>query len=454
MSLADQIWDFAEIRFREHQSSAAQMEALRHEGFQISRNLAGMPTAFVAEFGKGAPVIAILGEFDALAGLSQVAGMLEKKPIDPERQGHGCGHHLLGTAGIMAAVAVKGHLEATGGMGTIRYYGCPAEEGGSGKTYMARSGVFNDVDAALCWHPGTLTGVMAMDTLANIQAYFHFTGTASHAAVSPHLGRSALDAVELMNVGANYMREHMPQTARMHYAVTNTGGISPNVVQADASVLYLVRSPDMEDVKSLFARVQDIAKGAALMTQTTVRCQIDRATSPMLANNVLDQLLQTRLEGDWAPGFDPVDQDFADKIRETFSESEIAASFQLFELETDAGLAMHHGVVPLPTQRLLLSGSTDVSDVSQVVPTAQFYGACYAVGTQFHTWQMVTQGKLPAAHKGMTSAAVVLASSAIDLMQDAELLAAAKAEFKLRRGGRPYECPIPADISPPVEQAA
>ncbi|WP_244559939.1 M20 family metallopeptidase [Ensifer aridi] len=454
IALADHIWDLAEIRFQEHESSKAQMQALEEEGFRIERNIAALPTAFTAEYGAGSPVIAILGEYDALAGLSQVAGATEMQPIDPSKEGHGCGHHLLGTAGVMAAVAVKDYLRANNGSGTIRYYGCPAEEGGSGKTFMARAGAFDDVDTALCWHPSPFNAVNVSDTLANLQAYFHFAGKASHAAVSPHLGRSALDAVELMNVGVNYMREHMPQTARVHYAITSTGGISPNVVQAEASVLYLVRSLDIGAVWAIFERVKKIAEGAALMTETTVECEIDRATSAMLPNTVLDRALQRNLEAAGGPDFDASDFDFGERIRETLSEEEIADSFVQLGLDVDLSKVMHTGVVPLGNQRQLDLGSTDVADVSRVVPTAQFWGACYAVGTPFHSWQMVAQGKLPAAHKGMTYAAKVLAATALDLLNERSLVEAAKTEYRSRMDGNPYECPIPDDVLPKVLRKA
>nr|WP_026187616.1 M20 family metallopeptidase [Ensifer sp. BR816] len=450
IALSDQIWDLAEIRFQEYRSSKAQMQALEGEGFRITPNIGELPTAFVAEYGSGSPVIAILGEYDALAGLSQVAGATEMQPIDPTKEGHGCGHHLLGTAGVMAAVAVKDHLKENGACGTIRYYGCPAEEGGSGKTFMARAGAFEEVDAALCWHPSSFNGVNVSDTLANLQVYFHFTGKASHAAVSPHHGRSALDAVELMNVGANYMREHMPPTARVHYAITNTGGISPNVVQAEASVLYLVRSPDIQGVRCIFERVKKIAEGAALMTETTVKCEIDRATSSILPNTVLDRAVQQNLEAARGPNFDASDFAFSERIRKTFSKEEIADSFLQLGLDVDPAKVMHTDVMPFSNQRQLDLGSTDVADVSRVVPTTQFWGACYAIGTAFHSWQMVAQGKLPAAHKGMTYAAKVLAATALDLLNDRSLLEAAKAEYRSRMNGNPYECPIPAEVLPPV----
>jgi aminobenzoyl-glutamate utilization protein B len=450
-ALADRVWGYAEIRFSETRSAADQESALKAEGFRVTSGVAGLPTAFVAEAGSGGPVIAILGEYDALAGLSQVAGSAEKQAEVPDGNGHGCGHNLLGAAALAAAVAVKDYLAAEGIAGTVRYYGCPAEEGGSGKTYMVRDGLFDDVDAALTWHPGTITHVMTCSSLANIQAYFRFTGRASHAAASPELGRSALDAVELMNVGVNYMREHMPQEARVHYAVTNTGGISPNVVQAEAEVLYLIRAPEMSVVEELFARVRKIAEGAALMTETEVAMTLDRATSSLLPNGVLERTLQESLTELEAVPFDAADEAFGRDLRRTLSVQDIAASFKMADQEVDESAVMVGKVLPLSQTRGLLSGSTDVGDVSRVVPTAQFWGACYTVGTPFHSWQLVAQGKSPAAHKGMIFAAKALAGAAIKLLHSPQTVAAAKAELAHRMRGKPYHSPVPADVKPRMD---
>jgi aminobenzoyl-glutamate utilization protein B len=295
--VADRIWELAETRWEEHESMATQIESIGNEGFRVTTGIAGIPTAFVAEAGTEGPVIAILGEYDALAGLSQEDGVAEPLQAagNTTGNGHGCGHNLLGTAGLMAAVAVKDYLAANGLPGRVRYYGCPAEEGGSAKTFMVRAGVFNDVDAALCWHPGSYNALMAGDTLANIQVYFRFKGRASHAAAAPHLGRSALDAVGLMSAGVNYMREHMPSDARIHYAYTDNGGVAPNVVQASAAVLYLIRARDLVTMNALFERVKKIAEGAALMTETTVEVEVDKACSNVLGNDPLERAMQANL---------------------------------------------------------------------------------------------------------------------------------------------------------------
>lgn len=453
-ALADRIWATPELRFEEARSSAEQIAMLEAEGFAVTRGVAGMATAFVAEFSTGggsdAPVIAFLGEFDALAGLSQQAECLKPTPVEKDGNGHGCGHNLLGTAAIQAAAALKEVVAAQGVAATIRYYGCPGEEGGSGKTYMAREGLFDDVDAALTWHPGVFNGVMYESSLANVQAYFRFAGRAAHAAAAPEIGRSALDAVELMNVGVNYMREHMPQAARVHYAVTNTGGVSPNVVQANAEVLYLVRAPETEVAVELFERITDIARGAALMTQTVMSYEIDRATSNILLNTTLAKAMQRNLDLVGAPDFDADDLAFAQRLTEaTLTKADLISSTRQYGQPAEQPAPLHQGILPLAEKEGLMSGSTDVGDVSWATPTVQCWTACYAIGTPFHAWQLVTQGKRPAAHKGMTLAAKAMALTGADLIADADLRAAAKAEWRQRTGGRAYQCPIPADIAPP-----
>jgi aminobenzoyl-glutamate utilization protein B len=455
-ALADRIWAMPELRFDEARSSAEQIAVLEQEGFHVTKGVAGMATAFVAEWssGAGGPVIGFLGEFDALAGLSQEADCLAPKPVEAGGNGHGCGHNLLGTAGMLAAAALKDTLSATGTPATLRYFGCPGEEGGSGKTYMARDGLFSDVDIALCWHPDVFNRVMYESSLANIQAYFRFTGKAAHAAASPQLGRSALDAVELMNVGVNYMREHMPGEARVHYAITNSGGVSPNVVQANAEVLYLVRAPKFDTVEVLFERVKDIARGAALMTQTTMSMEFDRATSNILLNTTLSRAMQRNLDLIGGPGFDADDLDFAARLTEAaLTPEDIAASAAQYGQPAEQPVPLHLGILPFAEREGLMSGSTDVADVSWATPTVQCNTACYAIGTPFHTWQTVTQGKRPAAHKGMFLAAQAMALTAADAIADPDLIAEARAEWTKRTGGKPYRAPIPADLQPPTSSS-
>ncbi len=453
IELSDRIWDNPEIRYQEHGAAADHIAMLRKQGFRITENIADIPTAFMGEAGSGKPVIAVLGEFDALAGLSQECGVAERKPLVESGHGHGCGHNLLGSASLLAATAVKNFLAENGLPGTVRYYGCPAEEGGSGKTFMARAGAFEDVDAAVSWHPGAFNAVFNEPSLANVQAYFRFDGRASHAGSSPHLGRGALDAVELMSVGVQYMREHMPTTARVHSAITNSGGISPNVVQPFAEVLYLVRSPDIDDLWPLFERVKKVAAGAALMTETEVSVEIDRACSSILPNDTLAEAMYDNLVRLGPPPFDDLDKAFARKIQATLTKEDILAAYseRASVLKPDLEKPLHDGILPIKGMKPS-SGSTDVGDVSWIVPTIQMWGACHAIGTPGHSWQLVAQGKMPLAHKGMIFAAKAMAATTLDALTDPDLLVRAKAELDERLGERGYRCPIPEDVLPPCNR--
>ncbi|MBM6594065.1 M20 family metallopeptidase [Microvirga pudoricolor] len=445
---SDRIWAMPELAFEEHRSVEEQIAMLERDGFRITRNVAGMATAFIAEAGGGGPVIAVLGEFDALPDLAQEAGVTEHKPTMAGTPGHGCGHNLLGSGSALAAVALKMALEEAGIAGTVRYYGCPAEESGSGKTFMARHGSFDDVDAAFSWHPSVVNEVQTTSSLATVQAYFRFKGRAAHAAAIPHLGRSALDAVELMNVGVNYMREHMPSDARVHYSITNTGGDAPNVVQAYAESLYLVRSPELADAQKLFERVKRIAEGAALMTETSVSVQITDATSNVLPNKALQGAMYENMRRLGPPAFDAADRAFAEKLqRASLTDEDILASVKPHDVSLKVKV-LHDGILAMPERETVMMGTTDVGDVSWVVPTAQCHAACFAIGTPFHTWQLVAQGNLPAAHKGMVLAAKAMAATAADAFRNPDLIARAKAELKERTGGKAYVCPIPDDVTP------
>jgi aminobenzoyl-glutamate utilization protein B len=445
---ADRIWSMPELAFEEHRSVEEQIAMLEKDGFRIMRNVGGMETAFIAEAGSGGPIIGLLGEFDALPDLSQVEDAISHQPLAQGAPGHGCGHNLLGSGSALAAVALKLALEEGGIPGTVRYYGCPAEESGSGKTFMARIGAFDDLDAALSWHPSVVNEVCTTSSLATVQAYFRFTGRAAHAAAIPHLGRSALDAVELMNVGVNYMREHMPSDARVHYSITNTGGNAPNVVQAFAESLYLVRSPELADAQKLFERVKKIAEGAALMTETTVAVQITDATSNVLPNKALQAAMYENMIRLGPPDFDAQDEAFAERLRAASLTSEdIAASVKNHDPRL-ASKPLHDGILTMPERETVSMGTTDVGDVSWIVPTAQCHTACFAIGTPFHTWQLVAQGKRPAAHKGMVLAAKAMATTAADALRNPDLIARAKAELKERTGGKSYVCPIPEDVTP------
>lgn len=452
IDLADRVWAMPEVCYTEVRSAAEHLAELRHQGFRITENVADIPTALVGEWGEGGPVIAFLGEYDALPGLSQEAGVAEPRPIEVGGHGHGCGHNLLGSAALLAATAVKDWLGANKVPGRVRYYGCPAEEGGAAKTFMVRSGAFADADIAITWHPNSFWEVAVTPSLANTRADFIFTGRASHAAVSPHLGRSALDAVELMNVGVNYMREHMPSEARVHYALLDTGGIAPNVVQAHARVRYSIRDRDLHGMNELVARVHKIAQGAALMTETQMEMRIISAVSNVLDNTPLEQTLHRIMADLGPPHFDEADKAFAAKIRATLTERDIASVYHAIGMDpTDRPLADF--IVPLDAKRNPQVGSTDVGDVSWVVPTVQVHAPTVAIGTPFHTWQIVAQGKSAHAHKAMVQAAKAMAALGVQALGDPQLIAAAKADLRKRTARTPYVSPLPDNVAPPLDMS-
>src|ERR1700761_9567355 len=453
-ALSDRVWGMPELCYGEFRSCAEHTSMLEQQGFRVTKNVAGIPTAEMGEAGEGGPVIAILGEYDALPGLSQEAGVAEPKPMPGDGYGHGCGHNLLGSASMLAATAVKDYLEAHGIKGRVRYYGCPAEEGGAAKGFMARAGAFSDVDIAITWHPSAFAGVTEPVSLANTRIDFSFTGRASHAAAAPHLGRSALDAVELMNVGVNYMREHMPSDARVHYALLDAGGIAPNVVQARAKVRYLIRARDLPELTRLIERVRKIADGAALMTETRVESQVVSAVSNLLANTPLERAMQENLDRIGAPPFDENDRKTAAKFQATLTEEDIQAAYRRAGVPVKDNTPLCDFIVPADAKPNGGIGSTDVGDVSWVVPTVQARGATYAIGTPGHSWQLTAQGKMPAAHKGLVHVAKVMAGTALDVIQDEVLLARAKANHQARTSRTPYVCPLPADIEPPIKMSA
>jgi aminobenzoyl-glutamate utilization protein B len=450
--LSDRVWGTPEVCYTEARSCAEHLAELRHQGFRITEKVAGIPTAVMGEWGEGGPVIAFLGEYDALPGLSQEADVAEPRPLEAGGHGHGCGHNLLGSAALLAATAVKDWLAAHSVPGRVRYYGCPAEEGGAAKAFMVRSGAFDDVDIAITWHPSSFWEVVVTPSLANTRADFLFTGRTSHAAASPHLGRSALDAVELMNVGVNYMREHMPSDARIHYAVLDTGGIAPNVVQAHARVRYSIRARDLPGMNELVQRVHKVAQGAALMTETKVEMRIISAVSNVLANTPLEQALHRIMEELGPPHFDEADKDFATKIRATLTEKDIATVYHTIGMDpTDRPLADF--LVPLDARRNPLIGSTDVGDVSWVVPTVQVHAPTVAIGTPLHTWQVVAQGKSPAAHKAMVQAAKAMAGLGVRALTEPDLIVSAKADLKKRTARTPYVSPLPDNVAPPLDMS-
>ena len=434
--LADQIWDWAELGYQETQSSGALRDLLRAADFRIEPGVAGIPTAFIASSGSGSPVIAIMGEFDALPGVSQAA-----VPYAAERanapNGHACGHHLFGVGSAAAAIAVSDWLRATGTPGTIRFYGTPAEEGGAGKVYMVRAGLFDDVDAVLHWHPGAQNSADASSSLSNKSAKFRFSGRASHAAVSPWNGRSALDGVEAMNYLVNLMREHVEPETRIHYVITR-GGEAPNVVPAQAEVFYYVRHPEMSEVKALFARIVQAAEGAALGTETEMSYEVIHGLYNVLPNRTLAEVVHRQLSTLGGYSYSEEERAFAQRIQESFP----------------------HGAPPLTTVGEIKSfevtergsgGSTDVGDVSWVVPTAGLSTATWVPGTSAHSWQAVAAGGTSIGHKGMLLAARTLALSAAEYFENPALLQTAKAEL-LRRQGEDFRYEsLLGDREPPLD---
>ncbi|OUJ10985.1 M20 family metallopeptidase [Acetobacter sp. DsW_063] len=451
IGLSDAVWDVPELNYGEFASCALHKNALEAQGFRVTTNVGGLPTAVMGEAGAGGPVIAILGEYDALPGLSQAAGEATHMPLPGDGSGHGCGHNLLGSAALLAATAVKDWLAETGAPGRVRYYGCPAEEGGAGKGFMVREGVFDDVDIAITWHPAHFAGVFPAASLANQIIDFTFTGRASHAAAAPHLGRSALDAAELMNVGVNYMREHMLPSSRIHYAYQDAGGVAPNVVQSRTVIRYTVRATELDELLRLTARVRKIADGAALMTETMVSSAVLSGMANLLGNTTLEHVLQANLERLGPPQFDEADRAFAQSIRESLTPEDIAAPFVAACLPIDPEKSLCDAILPYRSDSFrTMMGSTDVGDVSWVVPTAQALGATCAIGTPFHTWQMTAQGKSPLAHKGMVHVAKAMAGTAIDVLRDETLLARVKREHAEKIAKTPYVSPIPPDVQPPL----
>ncbi|PAB59614.1 M20 family metallopeptidase [Anaeromicrobium sediminis] len=442
----DKIWEFAEIRFQEHESAKLQMEVLKKEGFEVKKGLSGIDTAFFGSFGEGYPVIGILGEFDALSELSQKADMAVREPIVEGGNGHGCGHHTLGASSLASAVALKDYMKENNLKGTIRYYGCPAEESGGGKTFMVRDGYFKDVDVALTWHPSSSNCVLESGFLANVKVLFDFKGISAHAAASPELGRSALDAVELMNIGVNFLREHMIDEARIHYAITDAGGNSPNVVQHKAQVFYTIRALKSPQVQELFMRVKDIAKGAALMTGTEVTTRVVGGYSDYLANDTLSRIMAIHAK-EVVNEIDYTDDElaYAEKFKNTLG-VELKSMEKIMNLDKEAmKKPIMKGLLP-PPKKLL--GSSDVGDVSWVVPMAQFMGNCYALGTPAHSWQMVAQGKSSITHKGMIAAAKIMALTAAEVFQNPAVIDKIKEDHLENLDGNEYICPIADDVIP------
>ena len=455
--VADEIWDYAELSLQEERSAKLYCDTLRAEGFTVEENVCNISTAFTATYGAGKPVIGILAEYDALSGLSQVGGSLVREEVTPGGTGHGCGHNLLGAGAFAAALGVKHWLERSGKPGTVILYGCPGEEGGASKSFMARDGVWAELDAALTWHPEDVNEVRTGSTNSCIQVQYQFEGIASHAAGSPELGRSALDAVELMNIGVQFLREHTSDKARIHYAITDAGGRSPNVVQPRATALYMVRSNHVAEAVELQKRVDKIAEGAALMTETTYKRTFIDGLADTIPNHVLESLLYENYAVLGIPSYTEEEHAYADALAKTYptcentpgtgSKHDPLYAANAKKLRREAGHYMNDFLLPLFSGECFQPGSTDVGDVSWLTPTAQIHVSAWPNGCPGHSWQNVSCDRTSIGHKAAVHAGKVLAATAIDLMERPDILAKAREEFELRTA-EGYTCPIPEGAVP------
>ena len=432
-----QIWDYAELGYHETKSSELLQEQLKAAGFRVQAGVTNEPTGFIASYGEGKPVVAILGEFDALPGLSQQT-VPTRDPVTAGAPGHGCGHNLLGAGAALAAVALKQYMEAHHLAGTLRYYGTPAEEGGSGKVYMVRDGAFRDVDVVIHWHPGDSNSVSNGGQLAMVSAKFTFHGVAAHAAMAPARGRSALDAVMLMGNGVEFMREHVPSTTRVHYVVSK-GGVAPNIVPDLAQLDLVARSPWNTTLKDVWDWIQKIAQGATLMTGTTLEIKGIGSYANIVANDPLAAVAQKNLQEVGGYTMDAEQKKFALELQKTFG------------IADPPGLDTTNQVEPLhqfdPNEP---AASTDVGDVSWNVPTIGFSAATFVPGSAAHTWQATAAAGMSIGQQGMVVAAKAIALTALDLFSDPALVQAAKTDFAKQTAGKSYYTAIPADQKPPI----
>lgn len=454
--VSDAVWAKPELSLKEFESAKLYCDTLRKYGFEVTEGLAGVATAFCGRYGSGRPVIGILGEFDALSGLSQAAGCSEHKPLVEGAPGHGCGHNMLGAGALGAAFAVKDYLEKSGQPGTVIFYGCPGEEGGAGKAFMAREGMWRELDCALTWHPSDVNEVVTGTNNSSIQVLYKFHGVSAHAAGDPENGRSALDAVELMNTGVQYLREHMTSDCRVHYAIIDAGGVSPNVVQSEASVLYMVRANKVRDSVKLLARVDKIAQGAALMTETSFDRQFIDGTAELVPNYTLEELLYRIFNEVGLPEYSAEEKTLAEALRKTYDVTTapgIAAGFDadiaadVAERTNGLSDALCGFIMPEYHSAGFVAGSTDVGDVSWQTPAAQVHCVTFPFGAAGHSWQNVSSGGTSLGHKGLINAAKIIACAAIELMNDPETLQKARDEFA-RRTKSGYVCPIEPDAVP------
>lgn len=456
--VSDKIWEYAEIRFCVPKSSQLLCDILKKEGFQVENRIAHMDNAFVATYGEGEPVIGILAEFDALTNMSQVCDLVEKRPQIKGENGHACGHNALGAGALAGAVGIKDYLEKNKKTGTIKFFGCPAEESGYGKSFMASEGVFDDVDSMLTWHPMDTTGLWSNSTLAVNQMYFNFKGVSSHAGGAPEQGRSALDAAELMNVGVNFLREHIIDEARIHYAFIDAGGKSANVVQSTASLHYFIRAPKQYQVQEIYERVVKIAQGAALMTESEVEIVWDCACADYIVNKTLGTAMYENLKKVMPIKYTDEEMAYEQKFYDILSDAAKKSLYNkakaMFPQESEdkiasiAAMPINNEVGPLVFSDRPMTISTDVGDASWIAPTAQMMIGCMPHGVGPHSWQWVATGKSSVVHKGLIAAGKVIAMTAFDIIENPDLVEKAKQEHKKNLAGQVYQSAIPSDVLP------
>jgi aminobenzoyl-glutamate utilization protein B len=449
---SDNIWEFSELGFLEFRSMELLSSMMEKEGFQVERGVAGLPTAFIASWGTGKPVIGVMGEYDALLGVSQKKTPV-KEPLKINGVGHGCGHNIHGVSGLGGSLAIKTAMAKTGIKGTIRFYGCPAEESGSGKVWMVRAGVFNGVDAVLSHHPGAMNYGGLASSLANNSVKFHFYGKTSHAAANPEQGRSALDAVELMNIGVNYLREHVVQDARMHYVIESGGG-QPNVVPDYARSWYLIRAPERDQVDSIYARILKIAEGASLMTETKMKVEFLKAVYNKLPSRVLSEIITANMRTIGAPEYSEEELVFAAKLAESITSEakrETLRKSKRPDWENLQSVLMDRSFPDAWDEGEVSHGSTDVSDVSWIAPTMEFSTATWPLGTPGHSWMNTACSGTPLGHKSLIFASKIVAATALDLFTKPEHIKQAWGEHNTRTQGKTYSSPLPPEAKPPLD---
>ena len=452
VEVSDEIWEFTELGFIEHKSAKLLSDTLERHGFSVERGVAGIPTAFVATWGTGGPVIGVMGEYDALMGVSQ-RKVPVREPIVEGGNGHGCGHNIHGASGMAGAIATRYAMEKSGVKGTIRFFGTPAEESGSGKVWMVRAGVFDGVEAVLSHHPGAMNYGGLGSSLANNSVKFHFYGKTSHAAANPEQGRSALDAVELMNIGVNYLREHVIQDARMHYVI-EAGGGQPNVVPDYARSWYLIRAPERDQVDSIYARVLKIAEGATLMTETTLKVEFLKAVYNKIPSKALSELVTENMRLIGAPKWSKEELAFAEELSKNVPAEQKRDSLRKSKRpgwEKLEGVIMDSSIPDAWDEGEVSHGSTDVSDVSWKAPTMEFSTATWPLGTPGHSWMNVAASGTGIGRRSLIFASKVMAASAVDLLTKPELLKRAQEEQARRMMGKTYRSPLPADAKPPLD---